>query len=117
MQAVYHEGMNGGQFVLEARRRAGLSQRQLSSRSGLSQSVIARIESGVVAPSFERVVRLVRACGFDLSVRLVPLDEDAFALAEQNLARSPDERLDALLAGLEVYEAGRAARTGGGGDA
>jgi transcriptional regulator with XRE-family HTH domain len=117
MHSVYHASVTGGQFVLEARRRSDLSQRQLATRSGLSQSEIARIETGVVAPSFERVVQLVRACGFDLSVRLVPLDEDSFTLAEQNLARSPDERLDALLAGLEVYEAGRAARTGGGGDA
>jgi transcriptional regulator with XRE-family HTH domain len=110
MRLVYHRSMTGGQFVLEARRRAGLSQRQLASRSGLSQSEIARIESGVVAPSFQRVVQLVRTCGFDLSVRLVPLDEDAFTLAEQNLSRSPDERLEALLTGLELYEAGRAAR-------
>jgi len=117
MREAYHAGMTGGQFVLEARRRAGLSQRQLATRTGVSQSEIARIESGVVAPPFERVVRLVRACGFDLSVRLVPLDEDSFTLAEQNRGRTPDERLDALLAGLEVYEAGRAARTAGGGDA
>jgi len=112
---MYHGDMTGGQFVLEARRRADLSQRQLAKRTGLSQSEIARIESGVVSPPFERVVRLVRACGFDLSVRLVPLDEDAFTLAEQNRGRTPDERLDALLAGLEVYEAGRAARAAGGG--
>ena len=109
--------MTGGQYVLEARRRAGLSQRQLATRTGLSQSEIARIESGIVASSFERVVRLVRACGFDLSVRLVPLDEDAFTIAEQNRNRTPDERLDALLAGLEVHDAGRAARTGRAGDA
>jgi transcriptional regulator with XRE-family HTH domain len=98
--------VTGGQFVLEARRRAGMSQRQLAGRVGLSQPEIARIESGVVAPSFERVVELVRACGFDLAVRLVPLDEDAYSLAEQNMNRSPDERLAGLLAGLELYEQG-----------
>lgn len=114
MHLLYHPLVTGGQYVLEARRRAHLTQRQLASRAGMSQSEIARIESGVVAPSFERLVTLVRECGFDLSVRLVPLDEDAFTLAEQNLARSPDERLDALLSGLELREAGRAARTGGG---
>lgn len=96
--------------MLEARRRAGLSQRQVASRTGLSQPQIARIESGVVSPSLARVVQIVRACGFDLSIRLVQLDEDAFTLAEQNLTRTPEERLDALLSGLEVYEAGRRAR-------
>jgi hypothetical protein len=63
---------------------------------------VARIEGGEVAASFERIVELVRAADFDLDVRVVPLDEDAFALAEQNLARSPAERLDALLVALEL---------------
>lgn len=103
---VSSEGVTGGQFVLEARRRVGMSQRELAGRVGLSQPEVARIESGVVTPSFERVVELVRACGFDLAVRLVPLDEDAFTLAEQNMQRSADERLDGLLAGLELYGRG-----------
>lgn len=104
--------MNGGQFVYEARRRAGFTQRQLAARIGLTQSAIARIESGIVASSFLRIVELVRACGFDLAIRLVALDEDAITLAEQNLRRSPDERLEGLLAGLELYEAGVRARGG-----
>lgn len=107
---MYHLSVTGGQFVLEARRRAGLTQRQLAARAGLSQPSIARIESGAITPSFGRIVALVRACGFDLDVRVVSLDEDASTLAEQNEQRSPDERLDALLAGLEVYESGRRAR-------
>ena len=102
--------MRGSQFVREARRRAGLTQRQLAARAGLSQPGLARIESGSSAPSFERVIQLVRACGFDLDVHVVPLDEDAIALAEQNAERSPDERLDALHAGLDILEAGRRAR-------
>ncbi len=110
MRMMYHPTMTGGQFVLEARRRAGFSQRQVAARTGLSQPEIARIESGVVSPSFARIVQLVRACGFDLSMRLVGLDEDAFTLAEQNLERTPDQRLDALRAGLEIFEAGRRAR-------
>jgi transcriptional regulator with XRE-family HTH domain len=103
--------MTGGQFVLEARRRAGMSQRELAGRVGLSQPEVARIESGVVAPSFGRVVELVRTCGFDLAIRLVPLDEDAFTLAEQNMDRSTDERLAGLIAGLELH--GRGAPGGG----
>jgi len=95
--------MGGGQLLREARRRAGLTQRQLASRAGVTQPTIARIERGQVEASLERVLELVRAAGFDLEVRVVPLDEDALALAEQNLARSPDERLDSLLAALELY--------------
>jgi transcriptional regulator with XRE-family HTH domain len=95
--------MDSGQLVREARRRAGLTQRQLATRARVSQPTVARIERGEVRPSLERVLELVRAAGFDLDVRVIPLDEDALALAEQNLARSPDQRLDALLAALELY--------------
>jgi transcriptional regulator with XRE-family HTH domain len=100
---MYHWEMDSGQLVREARRRAGLTQRQLATRARVSQPTVARIERGEVGPSLERVLELVRAAGFDLDVRVVPLDEDALALAEQNLARSPDQRLDALLTALELY--------------
>jgi transcriptional regulator with XRE-family HTH domain len=99
---VYHPHMTGGQFVREARRRARLTQRQLAARTGLSQPTIARIEAGDVAPSLERIIEVVRAAGFDLEIHVVGLDEDALALAEQNLRRSPDERLDGLLSALEL---------------
>ena len=108
--------MNGGQFVREARRRAGLTQLQLARRVGLAQPTVARIESGKAAASFERIVELVRATGFDLDIRVVPLDEDGLALAEQNLRRSPDERLDLLLATSELMgAAGSAPDEGTGG--
>ena len=87
-----------------------MTQRQLAARSGLSQPEIARIESGVVSPSFERVFGLVRACGFDLAIRLVKFDEDPETLGPQNERLSIDQRLDALLAGLRFVEAGRKAR-------
>lgn len=94
--------MTGGHLVREARRRAGLTQRQLAQRAGVSQPTVARIEGGEVEASFDRVVALIRATGFDLEVRVVPLDEDALSMAQQNLERSPDGRLDALLAALEL---------------
>ena len=96
--------MHAAQFVREARLRAGLTQRALASRAGVSQPLVARIESGKVQPSFERVLDLVRACGFDLDVRVVPLDEDAWTLAEQGARFDPDARLDRLLAGVELAE-------------
>jgi transcriptional regulator with XRE-family HTH domain len=96
--------MHAAQFVREARLRAGLTQRVLASRAGVSQPLVARIESGKVQPSFERVLDLVRACGFDLDVRVVPLDEDAWTLAEQGAQLDPDARLDRLLAGVELAQ-------------
>ena len=108
---MYDRPVQGGQLIREARRRAGLTQRELAARVGTTQSAIARIEAGDSAPSLERVVRLVRACGFDLNLRVVPLDEDAWTLAEQGLRLSPDERLNRLLSGIELLEQGRRART------
>jgi transcriptional regulator with XRE-family HTH domain len=102
--------VEAGQFVREARLRAGLSQRELAARVGTSQPAIARIELGGSSPSFERMLHLVRASGFDLDVHVVPLDEDAWTLADQGERLTPDQRLDRLLNGLELLEAGRLSR-------
>jgi len=110
MHVRYHAGMNSGQFVREARLRAGLTQRALASRAGVSQPLVARIERGQVEPSFDRLLELIRACGFDLEVHVVPLDEDAWTLAEQGAELDPDARLDRLLAGVELLQEGREAR-------
>ncbi len=110
MRSMYHGNVDTGQLVLEARRRSGLTQRALAARSGVSQPLIARIESGQVSPTFERVLQLVRACGLDLDVRLVALDEDAWTLVEEGASATPEERLARMLAGVDLLEAGRRAR-------
>jgi len=102
--------MDGGQFVREARARAGITQRLLAGRAGVSQSLVARIEAGSVDPPFDRLLQLVRACGFDLDIHVVPLDEDAWTLVERSASSSPDERLDRMLEGVDLLEAGREAR-------
>src|SRR5437764_13992759 len=110
IRQLYTDCVKGGQFVREARRRAGMTQEQLASRVGLSQPTIARIESGKISPSLERVISLVRATGFDLQIRVVPLDEENATIAEQNLRLSPDERIQKMLGTLRLEEAGRRAR-------
>jgi transcriptional regulator with XRE-family HTH domain len=74
--------MYGGDLVKEARRRAGLTQRQLAERAGTTQSAIARLETGQTNPSFDLVVRLIEACGFRLDVFLDPYDDSDLAQAE-----------------------------------
>jgi len=113
MLIVYHESMDAGQLLQEARRRAGLTQRALAARAGVSQPLVARIESGSVAPSFERLLHLIRACGLDLDIRVVPLDEDAWTIVERGAAATPDERLDRMLAGVALRAAGKQARGDG----
>jgi transcriptional regulator with XRE-family HTH domain len=87
------KAMNGSHLVREARRRAGLSQAELAARAGTTQSAIARLESGSSAPSLERISELVRWCGFDVEVRLVPIDDHDWSMVEANLDRTPDERV------------------------
>lgn len=62
-------GSPGG-LVREARRRAGLSQEELGSRAGTTQSAVARLESGRSAPGFSRVADLISACGLELRVAI-----------------------------------------------
>ena len=60
--------MSAGVHLSYARRRAGLSQRELSRRAGTTQSSISRIEEDRTSPRFETLERLLAACGFDLEV-------------------------------------------------
>jgi transcriptional regulator with XRE-family HTH domain len=86
-------------LIREARLRAGLSQGELSERSGKDRAQIARWERDVVQPSFETLRDLIRACGFDLELALVPYeaDEREVARLRKALMRSPQERLQAML--------------------
>jgi len=45
----------------EIRRRAGLTQKELASLSGVSQSLISKIEQGKINPSYEAVKRILQA--------------------------------------------------------
>lgn len=101
--------MNGSHLIREARRRAGLSQAQLAERSGTTQSAIARIESGRTAPSMERITDLIRACGLDLEVRLVPYDDHGWSMVARNLQLTPAQRLDQLVRAANFIGAGREA--------
>ena len=85
--------MKSDALILEARRRAGLTQTMLADRLGVPQSTIARWETGRIAPSFDNVVRAVRACDLDLSMRLVDHDADLHALVDEHLRLTPSERL------------------------
>jgi len=74
--------------------RAGLSQSGLADRAGTSQSGIARWESGRTSPSLDDVRRLVRLCGLDLEVALVPYDGSDLAQAERLVELTPQERVE-----------------------
>jgi transcriptional regulator with XRE-family HTH domain len=84
--------MVGGELVREARKRAGLTQRQLADRASTTQSAIARLEAGRSAPSLEAVERLLRLCGFQLIVELAPYDDSDVRQAATLAGSTPEER-------------------------
>lgn len=56
--------------VTEARRRAGLSQMELASLTGIDQSDISKIERGVANPSINTLNRIAEALGTEMIVSL-----------------------------------------------
>jgi len=88
--------MKGGLLIKEARLRAGLTQAQLAGRLDTTQSVVARWENLRTSPSFETVVRAIRACGLDLRVSIVAYDAKMDQLIEDRLRLTPTERIRAL---------------------
>jgi transcriptional regulator with XRE-family HTH domain len=86
-------------LIREARLRAGLSQDELGQRVGRDRAQIARWERDAVAPSFDTLRQIVRACGLDLALSLAPIvvDEAAETRLRANLRLSPQERVEQAL--------------------
>ncbi len=96
-----------GALLRHARKVAGLSQHTLSTRAGVTQASISRIEDGKTSPRFDTLDRLLEACGFslDLAPRLgVGVDRTAM---RELLRLTPAER-----ARLAVEEARNLERIG-----
>ena len=89
--------MRGGELVREARLRAGLTQTELSERTGRDRSVIARWEQGVISPPIDSLMEIIHACGFDLPLTLLPIDKSADQELREALLATPSERVDWLL--------------------
>ena len=89
-------------MIREARKRAGMTQAQVAAAAGTTQSAIARLEAGAQAPTLEQLTKLVRACGFDLSIRLVKADPELGLHVADALAGDPDERLRSAIAAARL---------------
>ena len=60
------------QAMIDARRRSGLTQEQLSERSGISQADISRLENGNANPSLKTLRRLAAGLGMKLRLEFQP---------------------------------------------
>lgn len=92
----------GKDFIIEARRRAGITQKELARRLGTHQPVVARWETGRTRPDFETVVRAMRACGFDLNVSLSVADDHDLVLIRRELNLLPHQRLSGMVEAINA---------------
>ncbi|HKS07413.1 MAG TPA: helix-turn-helix transcriptional regulator [Gemmatimonadaceae bacterium] len=95
------------QALIDARERAGLTQRAVASKANMPQPALARLERGRGNPTLETLERIAAALGADVSIELVSRtapdetverykrDVDRTLLRE-NLRRSVDQRLRSL---------------------
>ena len=79
-------------FLQLARLEAGLSQRELADRAGVSQSEIARIESGKREPSIPTLQKILAGAGRELRFRLAKLDDHDRVLSARHARRSKSEK-------------------------
>jgi len=80
-------------MLRHARRRAGLTQRELAAAVGIPQETIARIEAGRADPRVGTLDRLLEGCGFGLeSMPRLGIGVDRSQIREL-LRLSPEARL------------------------
>jgi transcriptional regulator with XRE-family HTH domain len=86
---------HAAQLLADARKRAGLSQRQLARKARTAQSVVARIELGETNPSLATLSRLLAAAGFALTTALKRRRVDPQELDDvpRILRLTPEQRL------------------------
>lgn len=90
----YHGQVDAAVLLQEARRRSGLSRRELARRGHTSASTLSAYESGASVPSVATLVRILRAAGFEAEATLRP----APVSDEQRLT----EKIESLFAFVDV---------------
>jgi transcriptional regulator with XRE-family HTH domain len=91
--------MDARDLIAIARKRAGLSQRELAERLGCPQATVARWEAGAREPSFAAVQQALRACGVQQLIDLATYDESDVPLAHRQLTLAPLDRISSMACG------------------
>jgi transcriptional regulator with XRE-family HTH domain len=81
-----------GSLILSARLKAGLTQRQLADRLGVTQPVVAAYESGRRQPTVPTLMRIVSGAGFDLRLILEPHEDHDEVLGALERQRPHEEQ-------------------------
>lgn len=61
------------QAMIDARKTTGLTQKQLSEKTGIAQSDISKLESGNANPSLKTLQRLANGLGMRIKIEFQPL--------------------------------------------
>jgi transcriptional regulator with XRE-family HTH domain len=88
--------MHGGDYVLMARRRAGLTQRELAERLGCRQATIARWERRDRQVSIDDLAPVASACGLQLDAHLAVEDRSWWPQIAMQRELLPIERVRRL---------------------
>ena len=64
------------QAIIDARKTTGLTQKQLSEKTGIAQADISRLENGNANPSLNTLKRLANAMGMTLKIEFTPPAEE-----------------------------------------
>ena len=80
-------------LLVDARRRAGLTQEEVARRAGVARPSISQYENGKKDPSVMNLNRLIQACGMELHLRADHLSEADQAQAFRDAAVGTAEAL------------------------
>jgi len=61
------------QAIIDARKASGLTQKELSARTGIAQGDISKLENGNANPSIRTLQRLAAAMGMVMKVEFLPV--------------------------------------------
>ena len=60
------------QAIIDARKKSGMTQKDLAERTGIAQSDISKLENGSANPSLKTLQRLAEGMGMTLKLEFVP---------------------------------------------
>ena len=60
------------QAMIDARKAAGLTQKQLADKTGIAQSDISKLEAGSANPSLRTLQRLAQGMGMKMKIEFIP---------------------------------------------
>ena len=68
--------MDAATTLRDARRRASLTQQELAGRAGITATVLSAYENGRREPGADVFLRVLRAAGFETTLRVLPDPEE-----------------------------------------